>query len=62
MITLFSFRIVYLCRIRVINIGVRGVDCEMVIELIYVPWKIGVFIYLLLVCCSIRALVIKVFR
>jgi hypothetical protein len=49
MITLFYFRIVYLCKIKMINIGVRGINCEVAVKLIYVSRKVSVFIDLLLV-------------
>jgi hypothetical protein len=62
MIILFCFGIVYSCEVRMVNIGVRGINSKVIAELIYIPRKVSVFIYLLLVGCSIRILVIKIFR
>jgi hypothetical protein len=62
MITLFCFRIIYPCRIEVVNIGIRGVDREMSAKLVYVSRKISVFIDLLLVCSLIRTLIVKLVR
>jgi hypothetical protein len=60
--TLFCFRIVNPCRVEMINIGVREVDSEVSAKLIYMSRKVSIFIYLLLMDSSIRALIVKIFR
>jgi hypothetical protein len=59
MMTLFCFRIIYPCRIEMVNIGMRGVNSEMVAKLVYVSRKISVFVDLLLVSCPVRILIVK---
>jgi hypothetical protein len=60
--TLFCFEIVDPCRIRMINVCVRRVSSEMSVKLIYISRKVGIFIYLLLMCSSIKALIVKIVR
>jgi hypothetical protein len=62
MMILFCFRIIYSCRIGVVNIGMKGVSSEMSAKLVYVSQKISVFINLLLMCCLVRALIVKIVR
>jgi hypothetical protein len=62
MMTLFSFRIVYLCRVQMVNISMRDVGEKVVTELFVVSWIVGVFIYLLLMWCFVFTLIIEMVR
>jgi hypothetical protein len=57
-----SFRIVNPCRIGVVDIGMRKVCTKMLAKLVNISGKVCIFIDLLLMYSSVRALIVKMIR